>query len=191
MRSRCNRRNLMASVAPDEIFMLLGSDIGMVGYMRLGESMNQEAILRIIVERDPLRWACGIGIFALTFSKSVRFIWSEEVSSSLMEQEWNLPMKITHNLLPLARSWPGLAEFWPDIAGSWQGLTEFWPDIAGSVRVLAGYGRVCPGLSRMWPGLGQMWPDVPGSWQNMPSSWPDMPGFWPDVCPGLGQIWNL
>ncbi|GKC01977.1 hypothetical protein Tco_0993587 [Tanacetum coccineum] len=161
--------------------MLLGSDIGMVGYMRLGESMNQEVILRIIVERDPLRWACGIGIFALTFSKSVRFICSEAVSSGLMEQEWNLPMKV--------------------MAGSSRVLAGYARVLAGSDRVLAGYSRVCPGFGRIWPGLTGSWPDVAGSWPDVPGSdrvlagygrvLPDMPGSWPDVCPGLGQIWNL
>ncbi|GJW91517.1 symplekin isoform X2 [Tanacetum coccineum] len=58
----------------------------------VGFHQLNKAILKVIVETNPLRWAWSIGIFALTFSESVRFIWFEEEINRLMEQEWNLPM---------------------------------------------------------------------------------------------------
>ncbi|GKE51110.1 symplekin isoform X2, partial [Tanacetum coccineum] len=67
---------------------------GVLEGVLVGFHQFNKAILRIIVESNPLRWAWGIGIFALTFSESVRFIWFEEVISSLMEQEWNVPMEV-------------------------------------------------------------------------------------------------
>ena len=51
-----------------------------------------KAIMRIIVKREPINWAWGIGIFALTFSECVRFVWYHVVLSSLIEHEQNIPM---------------------------------------------------------------------------------------------------
>nr|GEY95679.1 symplekin isoform X2 [Tanacetum cinerariifolium] len=59
------------------------------------DQLNKE-ILTVIVEPHPLRWPRSVGMFALIFSESARFIWFEEVISRLMEQEWNLPMEGNH-----------------------------------------------------------------------------------------------
>nr|GFA48958.1 hypothetical protein [Tanacetum cinerariifolium] len=74
-----------------ELFKGTGINGDLVGTWIGFEVLNQ-AILRVICNPNPSEWAWSIGVFTLTFSECIRFVWSLRRVNNLIENKTNTRM---------------------------------------------------------------------------------------------------